>query len=154
MRTPTLTALAATTAALLALTGCGEGNATDDKPASAGTPTAAASASGTPSELPEHVRESIYQKLGYPPQADAATERAYRAALDGIDPDIAHGKTEKAISRGRDTCRFIKDNPGKRDVQIERTNSRWSSPTRPDGHGLATAEKILDTTHKFLCPKF
>ncbi|MEU7295149.1 hypothetical protein AB0A76_18320 [Streptomyces exfoliatus] len=39
-------------------------------------------------------------------------------------------------------------------VQIAQTNKRWISPTHPDGHGLAIAEKILDAAHKHLCRDF
>lgn len=153
MRTRHTAALAAASIALLALTACSPEEATDAKPK--GTPSVAAN---TPSALPSEVRESIMEKLGYPPQADAATERRYRAALDAIDPDIAHGETDKAVSRGRDTCRAYKGTykgkPADRAKLIELTNLRFTSPNHPEGHGLATAERILDVVHKHLCPDF
>lgn len=98
-------------------------------------------------------KAKIREDLGYPPEPDEATAAAFIKALNAIDTDIVHGKDEKAVSRGADTCRMIKDHPD-RAKQIEQTNKRWSSPTHPDGHGLATAEKILDAAHKHLCPDF
>lgn len=98
-------------------------------------------------------KAKIREEAGYPPEPDAATAAAFIKALNAIDADIVHGKDEKALSRGADTCRMVKDHP-ERAERIEQTNKRWSSPTHPDGHGLATAEKILDAAHKHLCPDF
>ena len=109
--------------------------------------------SSQPPALSDADKAKIREDLGYPPEPDAATADAFIKALNAIDTDIVHGKDEKALSRGADTCRMIKDHP-ERAKQIEQTNKRWTSPTHPDGHGLATAEKILDTTHKHLCPDF
>lgn len=153
MRHTHIAALAA--AALLTLAGCtGDDSSTDAKP----TPAASKTRTAAPTELPDDVKASIAEKLGYPPEADAATERRYRAALDAIDPDIAHGKTDKAVSRGRDTCRAYKEThkgkPADRAKLIALTNLRFTSPNHPEGHGLATAAKILDAVHKHLCPDF
>ncbi|MGW2591969.1 hypothetical protein ACWCXC_17120 [Streptomyces sp. NPDC001515] len=98
--------------------------------------------------------DAARKAAGLPPRPDAATTAAYIKALDAIDRDIVHGKTEKAVSRGSDTCGLIKRFPGDEAKQADQTNQRWSSPTHPDGHGLATAKKILTVTHKHLCPDF
>ncbi|MCP8707448.1 hypothetical protein [Streptomyces sp. AC04842] len=109
--------------------------------------------SSQPPAVSDADKAKIREDLGYPPEPDAATAAAFIKALNAIDTDIVHGKDEKALSRGADTCRTIKDHP-ERAKQIEQTNKRWTSPTHPDGHGLATAEKILDAAHKHLCPDF
>ncbi len=109
--------------------------------------------SSQPPAVSDADKAKIREDLGYPPEPDAATADAFIKALNAIDTDIVHGKDEKALSRGADTCRMIKDHP-ERAKQIEQTNKRWSSPAHPDGHGLATAEKILDAAHKHLCPDF
>ncbi|MBJ6615551.1 hypothetical protein [Streptomyces sp. I4(2020)] len=114
---------------------------------------AAVDQSSQPPALSDADKAKIREDLGYPPKPDAATADAFIKALNAIDTDIVHGKDEKALSRGADTCRMIKDHP-ERAKQIEQTNKRWTSPTHPDGHGLATAEKILDAAHKHLCPDF
>ncbi|MFC9121371.1 hypothetical protein ACFTXO_16485 [Streptomyces sp. NPDC057067] len=74
--------------------------------------------------------------------------------MNAIDEDIVHGKDDKAISRGVDTCGIFSRFPDDEPKQIDQTNQRWSSPTHPEGHGLATAEKILDLAHKHICPDF
>ncbi|MBZ6258142.1 hypothetical protein KVH22_21740 [Streptomyces olivaceus] len=132
-------------AALATLTACSSDS--DDS-----TDAAPAKTSQAP-EVSEADKAKIRENLGYPPEPDAATAAAFVKALNAVDSDIVHGKDEKALSRGADTCRAIKDYP-ERAKQVDVTNKRWSSPTHPEGHGLATAEKILDTTHKHLCPDF
>lgn len=106
-----------------------------------------------PSSISAEDKAKIREDAGYPPEPDAATAAAFIKALNAIDGDIVHGKDDKALRRGSETCRLIKDHPD-RAKQIEQTNKRWSSPTHPDGHGLATAEKILDAAHEHLCPDF
>lgn len=132
-------------AALATLTAC---SSSDDGP----DPAAEAKNSQAPT-VDAAAKAKAREAAGLPPEPDAATAAAFVKALDAIDSDIVHGKDEKALSRGADTCRIIKDHPD-RAKQVEQTNKRWSSPTHPDGHGLATAEKIRDTAHKHLCPDF
>lgn len=149
MRLRCTAALAAATA-LLSLTACAPEDDTEAKPKTSATTKA------KPSQSVD--LDKIKKDLGYPPEADAATTKAYRAALDAIDPDIAHGKTDKAVSHGRDTCRAYKTKyDGKapdRAKLIELTNLRFTSPNHPEGHGIGTAEKILDAVHKHLCPDY
>ncbi|MGW0134841.1 hypothetical protein [Streptomyces sp. NPDC003299] len=131
-------------AALAALSACSSSTdaGSSSKPAATKSSPAPAASKAKPAD-----------DLGYPPEPDAATAAAFIKALNAIDPDIVHGKDEKALDRGANTCRTIKDTPD-RAKQIDQTNQRWSSPTHPDGHGLATAAKILDAAHKHLCPTF
>ncbi|MEU3836369.1 hypothetical protein [Streptomyces microflavus] len=144
MRTRTTTA-ALIAAALLALTACG----TEPEPAA---PAAGPEASA--STLSKADRDAALAAAGLPPRPDDATAAAFVKALDDINTDIAHGKTDKAVSRGMDTCGLVKRYPDDKTKQIDQTNKRWSSPTHPDGHGLATAEKILTVSHTRLCPDF
>jgi hypothetical protein len=93
-----------------------------------------------------------------PPKPDLTASTAYIADLDVIDPDIVHGKPDKAISRGRSQCSSFKTTiDGKkldRAKLIEYTNYRFTSPNHPNGHGTAIAEQILDVVHKHLCPSY
>jgi len=114
----------------------------------------AAPSQSAPSAPSKADADKAREAAGLPPGPDAATTTAYINALDAINTDIAHGKTDKAVSRGIDTCGILKRYPGDEAKQIDQTNKRWSSPTHPDGHGLATAEKILHATHEHLCPDF
>jgi hypothetical protein len=140
MRTRTIT-VGAIAALALTLTAC----SSEEEPT--------ATAESRPSSISAEDKAAARERAGLPPEPSAETAAAYIAALNAIDPDIAHGKDYKALSRGSDTCRTIKDHPA-RAKQIELTNRRWTSPTHPEGHGLTTAEKILDITHKHLCPDF
>lgn len=93
-----------------------------------------------------------------PPKPDLATRTAYLADLDVIDPDIVHGKDDKAVSRGRSQCSDFKTTVDgeklPREKLIANTNYRFTSPDHPNGHGTAIAEQILDVVHKHLCPSF
>jgi ABC-type enterochelin transport system substrate-binding protein len=146
MRTRTITAGLTAAAALLALTACSSTEEAKpvDKP----------KASAAPSAPSQADLDKAREAAGLPPKPDAATAKAFVDALNAIDPDIVHGKDEKAVSRGSDTCGLIKRYPGDQAKQIEQTNKRWISANHPDGHGLATAEKILHATHEHLCPDF
>lgn len=115
-------------------------------------PAAADESSQAPTVSAED-KAKIREDAGYPPKPDAATAAAYIRALDAVDTDIVHGKEEKALSRGAETCRSIKEG-NNRNKLIELTNYRFSSPDHPDGHGTATAGKILDIAHSRLCPDF
>ncbi|MGA5069290.1 hypothetical protein ACPB9E_37045 [Streptomyces exfoliatus] len=134
-------------AAILALTSCGGSEEpTAEKPS--------AKHSTTGGTLSPDARESARAAAGLPPEPSPLDRGAFLAVLDTIDPDIVHGKEDKAISRGLDTCALFKRFPGETAKQIAQTNKRWISPTHPDGHSLAIAEKILDAAHKHLCRDF
>ncbi|MFF5503142.1 hypothetical protein [Streptomyces roseolus] len=155
MRTKTIS-LTATAILTLALTACG---AADNPPATPSDKQGAEASTAkptavSPTALSPDALASARAAAGLPPKPDAATAAAFIAALDAIDKDIVHGKEEKALSRGADTCSAYKRYPGEEAKQLDQTNKRWSSPTHPDGHGLATAKKILAASHKHLCPDF
>lgn len=110
-----------------------------------------------PSEVPTLSaadREAARAAAGLPPKPNAAVTAAYIKALDTIDTDIVHGKAEKAVDRGLNTCSSVKSSPKDQAKLIDLTNQRFSSPTHPDGHGAATAEKILKVVRTNLCPTF
>lgn len=79
---------------------------------------------------------------------------AYIAALDDIDPDIVHGKEEKAVDRGRDQCASVKESPDDQDRLIARTKARFTSPDHPDGFGAAKAKRILKAVRTYICPEY
>ncbi|MFG3426159.1 hypothetical protein [Streptomyces californicus] len=145
MRTRTVAAALITASLLLTVTACGT-TPEPDSPAAGPEPST--------STLSKADRDAALAAAGLPPRPDDNTAAAFVRALDGINTDIAHGKTDKAVSRGMDTCGVIKRFPDDTAKQVDQTNKRWSSPTHPDGHGLATAEKILAVSHKHLCPEF
>jgi hypothetical protein len=130
---------------LTSLTGGGDSSDKSD--------TGAAAKSSAP-ELTDEQRASIRADAGLPPTPGAADWDAYIKALDAIDPDIVHGKEEKAVSRGINTCSGFKRYPGDRTKQVSFTKVRFTSPTHPEGRDTATAEKILDTAHKHICPGY
>lgn len=121
------------TLTVLALAGCG----TDDQ---AAAPTSQPTAS-----------EAAPQ--GAPPAPDAATQKAYLAALRKIDPNIVGDKEPKAlVDRGRDQCASIAEWPNDKAKLISITNQRFTSPDHPDGFGKAKAEKILAAVRTYICP--
>lgn len=144
------TATALTAAALLALTACSSAETTDDD-AKATKPSKATTSAP---ELTDEQRASIAADNGIPPTPNAANWAAYIKALDAIDPDIVHGKEDKAISRGINACSSIKRYPDDTAQQIKSTGQRFTSPTHPEGRDTATATKILDTAHKHICPDY
>ncbi|MFJ2707837.1 hypothetical protein ACIO3R_32255 [Streptomyces sp. NPDC087428] len=99
-------------------------------------------------------REAAREAAGLPPKPNATVTAAYIKALDAIDTDIVHGKTEKAVDRGLNTCSSVKSSPKDQAKLIDLTNQRFTSPTHPNGHGAATAGKILKVVRKNLCPDF
>jgi hypothetical protein len=131
-------------AALLALSACTTNSSTDakDSPSSSATPVSAADLA--------KAREAA----GLPPSPGPAPRGAYIDGLNAIDPDIVHGKDDKAVSRGINTCSTIKSSPGDEAKQIRLTGQRFTSPANPEGRGNATAEKILALAHKHICPDF
>ena len=139
MRTRTILG---TLAALALLTACGGG---DEESTAENKPSKAPS-------LSAEEREKIREDAGLPSPTDEQ-KAAYIKALNAIDADIVHGKDEKAIDRGLNQCSSIKryDDEAK---LVEMTNSRFSSPSAPEGHGEAIAKQILKATHENLCPDF
>jgi hypothetical protein len=107
-----------------------------------------------PKAAPSVDADAIREAAGLPKEPKGDQRQAFLDGLNAIDQDIVHGKEDKAISRGIDTCGIFKRFPGDRAKHIEQTNKRWISANHPDGHGLDTAEKILDTAHKHICPDF
>ncbi|MFE5797110.1 hypothetical protein ACFQ8C_31660 [Streptomyces sp. NPDC056503] len=145
------TGLLATATLALVLTACGT---SDTPPVTPADKAGAGAATAAPTTLSPAAKAAAREAAGLPPEPDAATAATFIAALDAIDKDIVHGKQEKAISRGLDTCSTYKRYPDDTDKQIDQTNRRWSSPAHPDGHGLATAKQIRAIAHKHLCPTF
>lgn len=139
--THTRRAVAAFTAVLaLALTACGSDDATAEPSAQ--------------ETVDQEELDAALEEMGYPPEADPATEAAYIDALDAIDPQIDKDDPDSAVSRGRDTCRTIHDHPDDRAHQIDQTNQRFTHPEHPDGWGPEIAEQILDVVREHLCPDF
>lgn len=146
MHTPRTTAAIAAAAALLALTGCSSVTSEpkpDDKVVS--SPSAAATKAD-----PDAARAAA----GLPPEPKGAQREAFLDGLNAIDKDIVHGKDDKAISRGIDTCGAIKSHPGDIPKQVEQTEKRWTSPTHPEGHGQVKAAQILAVVHTTICPTY
>lgn len=139
--------LPAAALAALMLTGCEEGSegAADAKPSKP--------ASSAPSVSAED-RAKAREAAGLPESPAPADRAAYIDGLNAIDPDIVHGEEDKAVSRGINACSGIKNFPGDRDKQVEMTGARFSSPDSPEGRDAATAGKILDLAHKYICPDF
>ncbi|WP_405930334.1 hypothetical protein [Streptomyces sp. NBC_00827] len=131
-------------AALLALSACTTDSSTDAK---------ASPSSSAPSVSAADLAKAR-EAAGLPPSPEPAPRAAYIDGLNAIDPDIVHGKDDKAVSRGINTCSSIKNFPGDGAKQIKLTGQRFSSPTHPEGRDTATAEKILDLAHKHICPDF
>ena len=134
-----------TTAALIAacllatLTAC-SGDDTDAK-------------SSAPPSLTAEQRASILAKAGIP-ETTPEQEAAFVDALNAIDTDIAHGKADKAASRGRNQCQTIHDWPKDEDKQADTAARRFTSPTHPEGRTPEVAKKINAAAHEHLCPDF
>ncbi len=86
------------------------------------------------------------------PEPDEATWKTYIADLVAIDPDIVHGKEEKAVDRGRDQCSSISGGDLTRAKLVDLTRQRFTSPSHPEGFGPEVAARILDVVHARLCP--
>jgi len=144
--------LAATLLLVLILAGCGTPTTTTP-PAPV---VAAASTSVTQpstSAVTSQQQASIRADAGIPADPDPATRAAYIKDLDAIDRDIVHGKSDKAVRRGLNQCSSMKEIKDRQKL-IQLTDQRFSSPDHPDGHGAATAAKILDVVHERLCPTY
>lgn len=142
MRTRHLTALATLAAAAL-LAACSSTPEANDPMPTASAP-----------ELTDEQRASIREAAGLPPTPNPTDWAAYIKALDAVDPDIVHGKEEKAISRGIDTCSGIKRYPGDTAKQAKTAAQRFTSPDHPEGRDTTTGEKILNAAHKHICPTY
>ncbi|MFF2405738.1 DUF732 domain-containing protein [Streptomyces sp. NPDC058092] len=140
MRTRTTTAALIAAGLLATLTACSSSDDTADKPS-------------TPPTLSAEQRASARAAAGLP-DPTPEQEAAFVAALDAIDKDIAHGKADKAASRGRSQCQTIHDWPKDEAKQVDLATRRFTSPTHPEGRTQATAEKINAAAHKHLCPDF
>lgn len=136
--------LAATAA--IALTGCSSAVTSELKP----DDTISSPSAATPKADPDVARAAA----GLPAEPKGPARKAFLDGLNAIDKDIVHGKDDKAISRGIDTCGLIKNHPKDPTTQVEQTNKRWTSPTHPDGHGLTKAAQILAVTHTTVCPTY
>ncbi|MGW7025294.1 hypothetical protein ACWGGS_38915 [Streptomyces decoyicus] len=144
------TAATALTALVLAaaLTACSSDDSTDAAPKKKPEPTTAPS---TPS--PKAVADAE-AAAGIPPEPNAAMKLGYLRALTGIDPDIVHGKEDKAVDRGRNQCQTIHNFPKDKPKQAEMAELRFTSPSHPEGFGKAKAAQIVEAVHTNLCPKF
>lgn len=93
-----------------------------------------------------------------PPKPDDKTARAFVAALEAIDPDIVHGKPDKAVDRARNQCSSINDWQGVGEPKlidarlVELTRQRFTSPNHPDGFGSDVAARILAAIRDHICP--
>ncbi|MGW0942917.1 hypothetical protein ACWD4O_10245 [Streptomyces sp. NPDC002623] len=139
---------AAAAIAAIALTAC---SASEDV---TGNDTATAKATPTASGITDEQKAAAREAAGLPPTPQPAEWAAYIKALDAIDADIVHGKEDKAISRGIDSCSGIKRYPDDKALQVKTTGSRFTSPDHPEGRDTATATKILNVAHKYICPDF
>ncbi|WP_406262542.1 hypothetical protein OIA45_39690 [Streptomyces chartreusis] len=142
------TATAATAILAAALVGCTD---TDDSSSSTAKPP---TISSTASALSPEQRASIREAAGLPPTPNPADWAAYIKVLTGLDPDIVHGKEDKAISRGIDTCSAIKRYPDDTAKQAEQAGRRFTSPDHPEGRDQATAKRILAAAHTYICPTY
>ncbi|MDX3024057.1 hypothetical protein [Streptomyces acidiscabies] len=149
MRTRTTIAATAAALAALLLTACGGSDSSDD----AGS-TAKTSPTPTASGPTDAQKDAARAAAGLPPTPAPAQWSAYIKALDNVDADIVHGKEDKAVSRGISTCSTIKDHAGDTTKQVEMTRMRFTSPTHPEGRSTATATKILEAAHKYICPTY
>jgi hypothetical protein len=91
---------------------------------------------------------------GIPPKPDAATKQSYIMELVAIDPDIVHGKEDKAVSRGRDQCSGVKKWPSDQARLVDLTQKRFTSPDHPEGFGPDKSAQILAAVRKYLCPTY
>ncbi|MDX3590537.1 hypothetical protein PV749_05320 [Streptomyces sp. ID03-2B] len=128
---------------LLTLTACG--GDTDDKPSA-------------PPSLTEEQRASARAAAGLPPEPSTTARYRFLEALNDIDRRIVDGKDDKAVSRGLNQCRSIKNAAGDEDKQValvQQTLGRFTIDTRlPDIATPETGGEILAAVHKNLCPDF
>ncbi|MEU4266184.1 hypothetical protein ACYCCF_29975 [Streptomyces argenteolus] len=108
--------------------------------------------SGDASEITPEQRTAARQAAGLPAEPNPAQRQVYLESLNAIDTDIVHGKDDKAVSRGINQCGTVKNSPDDHIKPIKTTNSRFTSPNHPDGHGTITAERILQVVRQSICP--
>jgi hypothetical protein len=111
--------------------------------------------SGRPGDSDEHVASSTAPGAQattprLPPKPDQAIEAAYVADLEAIDPDIVHGKPDKAVNRGRNQCLGIAEWPEDQTRLIDRVQKRFTSPSHPHGFGPNKSAQILAVVRKHL----
>ncbi|MET7368742.1 hypothetical protein ABZS61_23400 [Streptomyces sp. NPDC005566] len=145
MRTTTAAALSAI-ALLATLTACG--GSTDD------TAEKPSPEKRTASEITPEQRAAARKAAGLPDDPNPAQRQVYLEGLNAIDKDIVHGKDDKAVSRGINQCGTVKSSPDDYVKLVASTNSRFTSPDHPDGHGTITAERILKVVRENICPTF
>ncbi|MGW2028433.1 hypothetical protein [Streptomyces decoyicus] len=107
-----------------------------------------------PLPSPTAVADTEATTSGIPPEPDAAAKLGYLRALTGIDPDIVHGKEDKAVDRGRNQYQTIRNFPKDKPKQAEMAEMRFTSPSHPDGFGKVKAAQIVEAVHTNLCPEF
>ncbi|MET8853489.1 hypothetical protein [Amycolatopsis sp. NPDC004625] len=74
------------------------------------------------------------------------------ADLEVIDPDIVHGKPDKAVSRGRDQCTSVAQWPDDQAKLVGLAQQRFISPDHPEGFGPEKSTRILAVVRRYLCP--
>lgn len=89
------------------------------------------------------------------PEPAPAAVQAYVVGLTAIDPRIIGSHSREAmIGRGMDTCRDLRDRGRSRNDLTNRVNHRFTAPEAPDGFGVPTAQAILGTVQRTLCPQY
>ncbi|MEU8994483.1 hypothetical protein AB0952_16950 [Streptomyces caniferus] len=141
------TAATALTALVLAaaLSACSSDNSTDAAPKKTTRPAPSA---------PSKATADAEADSGIPPKPSVAMKLAYFRALTGIDPDIVHGKEDKAVDRGLNQCQTIHNFPKDKGKQTKMAEMRFTSPHHPEGFGKVKAAQIIVAVHTNLCPKF
>jgi len=127
----------------------GSGGEDDKKDSKAQTPNAGASAKPSPIETAPAAPAAADGPVAKP---DAATSAAYIADLQAIDPAIVAGKTDRAISRGRDQCSSVKEWPDDQAKLVDLAEQRFTTTAGPIG--VDKAEKVLAAVRKHICPQY
>lgn len=141
------TAVTALTALVLAaaLSACSSDNSTN---------AASKRANTTAPSAPSKATADAEATAGTPPKPDVAMKLGYIRALTGIDPDIVHGRENKAVDRGLNQCQTIHNFPKDKPKQTKMAEMRFTSPRHPQGFGKVKAAQIVEAVHVNLCPKF
>jgi hypothetical protein len=135
--------------ALILVAGCGSSGPETQAASSAG-PSVQAKRSGPTEAQWKKAR----QAAGIPEKPKPKQRTAFLAALVAIDPNIVHGKPDKAIDRGRNQCSSVKNWPKNQAKLVKLTNARFTSPDHPEGFGTVKSALILKAVRRFLCPTF
>jgi hypothetical protein len=80
-----------------------------------------------------------------------AVQQQFQAALDSVDPNIVHGKLDKAISRAPDVCQAWKNCPDQPFRHAE-VAARFSSPNRSNGWDATTVAAIAAAIERYIQP--